>query len=299
MDYHSRKSMIDKKYKDLETNRGLSVVKQCEILQIHRSFVYYTSKPYDSKNNEALIKAIESIYDDICFYGHSKVHQELLDQGFEVGLKTVRNLRKKLGIKAIMVKPRTTIPRKDHDKFSYKLTGVEITRPNQVWATDITYVPTLMGFAYKVAIVDIFSRKILSYRISNSMHQSFCIETLQEALKNFPRPEIFNSDQGSQFTGKNFVNILLEQDIEVSMDGKGRALDNIFIERYWRSYKYENVFLKNYANLLEARLETAKYVNFYNKKRFHTSLGFKTPDKIYFENLHQSINYNGIQQMAA
>ena len=285
--------MIDRENKDL------SIVKQCKILELNRSSVYYTAKTSALKYDEKLINAIEDIYDNICFYGHTKVHCELLELGFEVGLKTVRNIRKKLGLKAIMVKPKTTISRKDHDKFPYKLAGIKITRPNQVWATDITYVPTLMGFAYKVAIIDIFSRKILSYRISNSMHQSFCIEALQEALRNFPKPEIFNSDQGSQFTGKNFVNILLENDIEVSMDGKGRALDNIFIERYWRSYKYENVLLKNYANLLEARLETAKYVNFYNTKRFHTSLGFKTPDKVYYENLHKSVNYLGVQQMIA
>lgn len=285
--------MIDRENKDL------SVVKQCKILELNRSSVYYTAKTPASKYDEKLINAIEDIYDNICFYGHTKVHCELLELGFEVGLKTVRNIRKTLGLKAIMVKPRTTISRKDHDKFPYKLAGIKITRPNQVWATDITYVPTLMGFAYKVAIIDIFSRKILSYRISNSMHQSFCIEALQEALRNFPKPEIFNSDQGSQFTGKNFLNILLQQGIEVSMDGKGRALDNIFIERYWRSYKYENVLLKNYANFLEARLETVKYVNFYNTKRFHTSLGFKTPDKVYYENLHKSVNYVGVQQMIA
>jgi putative transposase len=285
--------MIDKENKDL------SVVKQCEILEINRSTVYYTPKTVKFKYDEKLIEAIESIYDEICFYGHSKVHQEVLEQGFEVGLKTVRNIRKNLGIKAIIVKPKTTIQKKDHDKFPYKLAGIEITRPNQVWATDITYVPTLKGFAYKVAIIDIFSRKILSYRISNSMDQSFCIEALQEALGKFPKPEIFNSDQGSQFTGKKFVNILLLQGIDISMDGKGRALDNIFIERYWRSYKYENVFIKNYANLLEARLETAKYVNFYNTKRFHTSLEYKTPDEIYFENLHKSVNYLGGQLLVA
>jgi putative transposase len=194
MDYHSRKNMVDR------ASEELSVVKQCEILQLNRSIVYYTPTTSASRNNEALIKAVESIYDDICFYGHTKVHQELLEQGFEVGLKTVRNIRKKLGLKAIYAKPKTTTPKKEHEKFPYKLAGVEIVRPNQVWATDITYIPTLMGFAYKVAIIDIFSRKILSFRISNSMHQSFCIEALQEALSNFPKPEIFNSDQGSQFT---------------------------------------------------------------------------------------------------
>lgn len=299
MDYHSRKNMVDKNFWDLETNRGLSVLQQCEFLEINRSVVYYMPKTVAFRYDDNLIKAIEGIYEDICFYGHTKVHLELIDLGFIVGLKTVRNIRKILGIKAICVKPNTTISKKEHDKFPYKLAGVKINRPNQVWATDITYVPTLTGFAYKVAIIDIYSRKILSYRISNSMHQSFCIETLQEALRNFPKPEIFNSDQGSQFTGKKFVNILLENGVEVSMDGKGRALDNIFIERYWRSYKYENVFLKNYANLLEARVETAKYVNFYNGKRFHASLGYKTPDTIYFKNLHKSVNYYEGQQMAA
>jgi len=285
--------MIDKE------NEKLSIVKQCEIIKISRSAVYYTAKPRSSRYDEKLINAVKAIYDNICFYGHSKVHQKLIEQGFNVGLKTVRNIRKTLGIKAIMAKPKTTISRKEHKKYSYKLTGLKITRPNQVWATDITYVPTLTGFGYKVAILDIFSRKILSYRISNSMHQSFCIEALEEALRNYPKPEIFNSDQGSQFTGKKFVEILLNNKITVSMDGKGRALDNIYIERYWKSYKYENVLLKNYSNLLEARLETAKYVKFYNSKRFHASLNYKTPDKVYHENLHLSKNYEEIQTMIA
>jgi putative transposase len=274
-------------------------VKQCELIEINRSSVYYTAKPRSSKYDEKLVNAIKAIYDSICFYGHSKVHQELLEQGFNVGLKTVRNIRKKLGLKAIMVKPKTTISKKEHKKYPYKLAGLKITRPNQVWCTDISYVPTLSGFGYKVAIMDIFSRKVLSYRISNSMHQSFCIEALEEALRNFPKPEIFNSDQGSQFTGKKFVEILLSNGITVSMDGKGRAFDNIYIERYWKSYKYENVFLKNYPNLLEARLETAKYVKFYNSKRFHASLNYKTPDKVYYENLHKSKNYKEIQDMIA
>ncbi len=285
--------MIDKDFEKL------SIVKQAQILEVSRSAVYYTAKPRSLKYDSNLINAVKAVYEDICFYGHSKVHQELLEQGFEVGLKTVRNIRKKLGIKAIMAKPKTTISRKEHKKYSYKLAGLKISRPNQVWATDITYVPTSSGFGYKVAIMDIFSRKVLSYRISNSMHQSFCIEALEEALKNFPKPEIFNSDQGSQFTGQKFVEILLNNGITVSMDSKGRALDNIYIERYWKSYKYENVFLKNYANLLEARLETNKYVKFYNTKRFHASLNYKTPDSVYYENLHLSKNYEEIQTMIA
>ena len=293
MEYQSRKNMIDKEYKEL------SVVKQSEILQISRSSVYYTAKPLSSRYDQKLVNAVRAVYEDICFYGHIKVHQELLEQGFEAGIKTVRNIRKMLGIKAIYQKPKTTISRKDHKKYPYRLTGVKITRPNQVWTTDITYVPTAMGFAYKVAIMDVFSRKILSHRISNSMHQNFCVEALEEALRNFPKPEIFNSDQGSQFTGKKFIEILLANGIIVSMDGKGRAFDNIHIERYWRSYKYENVFLKNYANLLEARLETSKYVKFYNSRRFHASLNYKTPDKVYYESLHLSKNYKEIQTMIA
>ncbi len=285
--------MIDK------DNKDLSIVKQSEILEISRSAVYYTSKSCSSRYDEKLLNSVKNIYENICFYGHTKVHQELLAQGFEVGLKTVRNVRKLLGIKALYPKPKTTISRKDHKKYPYKLTGLKITRPNQVWSTDISYIPTLAGFGYKVAIIDVFSRKILSYRLSNSMHQSFCIEALNEALANYPHPEIFNSDQGSQFTGIKFTEILINKGITISMDGKGRALDNIFIERYWRSYKYENVFLKNYANLLEARLETAKYVKFYNTKRFHASLKYKTPDKIYYENLHLSVNYKEIQDMTA
>lgn len=285
--------MIDRENKDL------SIVKQSKILELNRSSVYYTAKTPVFKYDEKLVKAIGNIYNNICFYGHTKVHCELLEQGFEVGLKTVRNIRKKLELKAITVKPKTTISRKDHKKYPYQLTGLKITRPNEVWATDITYVPTLTGFGYKVAIMDIFSRKILSYRISNSMHQSFCIEALEEALRNFPKPEIFNSDQGSQFTGKKFIQILLNNEITVSMDGKGRAFDNIFIERYWKSYKYENVLMKRYVNLLEARLETAKYVKFYNTKRFHASLEYKTPDKIYYENLYKSKNHKEIQAMTA
>jgi putative transposase len=285
--------MIDKENKDL------SIVKQCEILEISRSVVYYTPKSAGFRYDEKLIEAIENIYDKICFYGHTKVHRELQEQGFEVGLKTVRNIRKRLGIKAVYRKPKTTISRKDHKKYPYRLAEVKITRPNQVWTTDITYVPTVMGFAYKVAIMDVFSRKILSHRISNSMHQSFCIEALEEALRNFPKPEIFNSDQGSQFTGNKFIQVLLGNGITISMDGKGRAFDNIYIERYWKSYKYENVFLKNYSNLLEARLETARYVKFYNSRRFHASLSYKTPDRVYYDNLHLSKNYEEIQDMIA
>lgn len=280
-------------------NKELSVVKQCELLSMNRSTVYYTCKGRKNNYDESLVREIQSINDEMCFYGHLKVQKELEERGFQAGIKTVRNIRKKYGIKTFYPKQKTTIAKKEDQKYPYAIKNLDINRPNQVWAVDITYVPTLTGFAYKVAIIDIFSRKILSYRISNSMHKRICIDVLIEALNKYPLPEILNSDQGSQFTSNKFTGILLERGITVSMDGKGRALDNIYIERYWRSYKYENVFLKNYQNLFEAKVETEKYVNFYNSKRFHASLDYKTPDKVYYENLYKSKNYDKYKQTAA
>jgi putative transposase len=285
--------MIDKKTSEL------SVVKQCELTSMNRSTVYYEPKESKPRYDESLVQEIQNINEEISFYGHLKVREELKDRGFDVGIKTVRNIRKMLGIATFYPKPKTTFTKREDTKYPYVIRDLEIVRPNQVWAIDITYVPTLTGFAYKVAIIDIFSRKILSYRLSNTMHQRFCIEALTEALNDYPHPEIFNSDQGSQFTSNKFTRILLEKEITISMDGKGRALDNIYIERYWRSYKYENVFLKNYQNLFEAKLETEKYVTFYNSKRFHASLNYKTPDKIYYENLYKSKNYDKYLQMVA
>jgi len=171
------------------------------------------------------------------------------------------------------------------------LDGIFVTRPNQVWKSDITYVPTSEEYAYKTAIIDVYSRKILSYKVTATLQQSSCIDVLKEALNKFLHPEIFNSDQGSQFASENFYKNLLKNNILVSMDGKGRALDNIYIERYWRSYKYENVYLFRYKNIFEAKSRTADYVSFYNSDRIHASLDCKTPNEIYFENLHRSKNY--------
>ena len=293
MDLNTRKSMIGKE------NSELSIVKQCELTSMNRSTVYYDHKESRPKYDEPLVQEIQKINEEISFYGHLKIREELKDRGFDVGIKTVRNIRKMLGVATYYPKPKTTFTKREATKYPYVIKDLEIVRPNQVWAIDITYVPTLTGFAYKVAIIDIFSRKILSYRLSNTMHQRFCIEALTEALNAYPYPEILNSDQGSQFTSNKFSKILLEKEITISMDGKGRALDNIYIERYWRSYKYENVFIKNYQNLFEAKLETEKYVAFYNSKRFHASLNYKTPDKIYYENLYKSKNYDKYLQMTA
>jgi putative transposase len=270
----------------------MNISKQCKILKISRSSLYYKPKEPVKIDETALINEIYKIYDDACFYGHIKVWKELQRRGFNIGLKKVRQLREELEIKAICPRYSKYRARKCDNKFPYLLNGVMVTRPNQVWQSDITYVPTSEGYAYKTAIIDVYSRKILSYRLTATLQQGSCIDVLSESLKKYPQPEIFNTDQGSQFASENFFKPLLDRQIKVSMDGKGRALDNIFIERYWRSYKYENVYLFKYQNIFDAKAKTANYVDFYNKRRLHASLDYKTPDEVYFEELHRSKNYD-------
>jgi putative transposase len=270
----------------------LPIIKQCKILSISRSCVYYKPKEPDKTSEKALIKEIRNIYDEACFYGHIKVWKELERRGYNVGQKKVRKLREELELKAVCPTYSRYRHRKCDNKFPYLLDGVIVTRPNQVWQSDITYVPTSEGYAYKTAIIDVFSRKILTYRLTATLQQASCISALAEALEKFPHPEIFNTDQGSQYASENFFKPLLERQIQVSMDGKGRALDNIYIERYWRSYKYENVYLFRYKNIFEAKSRTADYVNFYNSRRLHAALDYKTPNEIYFESLHKSKNYD-------
>lgn len=272
-------------------SQDLPVTKQCKILNISRSCVYYKPKEPDKTNEQELIREIRKIYDYACFYGHIKVWKELERRGFKVGQKRVRKLREKLELKAVCPTYSRYRHRKCDNKFPYLLDGVVVTRPNQVWQSDITYVPTSEGYAYKTAIIDVYSRKILAYRLTATLQQASCISALAEALDNFPHPEIFNTDQGSQYASENFYKPLLDKQIQVSMDGKGRALDNIYIERYWRSYKYENVYLFRYQNIFEAKSKTADYVDFYNSERIHASLDYKTPNEVYFENLHKSRNY--------
>lgn len=284
--------MISKDFEDSEEKRIMKISKQCQILNVSRSSAYY--KPREPKVicDKRLLSEIKKIYDEACFYGHIKVWKELEKRGFKVGLKKVRTIREKENLKAICPKYSKYRARKSDNKFPYLLGDVLVERPNQVWQSDITYVPTAEGFMYKTAIIDVFSRKILAYRITATLQQNSCIDALKEALNCFPHPEIFNTDQGSQYASENFYKNLLKNDILVSMDGKGRALDNIFIERYWRSYKYESVYLFKYENIFDAKSKTEKYVYFYNTKRLHASLNYKTPDEVYFENLHKSKNYD-------
>lgn len=215
---------------------------------------------------------------------------ELKERGFKAGVKEVRKLRQEMGLRTIIPEKQSNYKKNKNNKFPYLLKHLAVKRSNQVWVSDITYIKLRRGMLYKVAIMDIFSRKILGYRISNSLNKVFCTDLLTETIAKYGIPEIFNTDQGSQFTSDEFINILKQNGVKISMDGKGRALDNIFIERYWKSYKYESVFLHNYFNVFDAKLKTAQYVEFYNSRRFHSSLNYSTPDKIYFANLPKEIH---------
>ena len=260
----------------------ISVSRQCELMGLNRSSYYY--QPKEKPLLEvALVDELTELYKDAPFYGYRRVKEELKDKGFELGRRKVLKLKALLGLHTLYPKKRTTIPDKQHKKYPYLLKGVKITKPNQVWSTDITYISVGRSTAYLVGVIDWYSRKILSYRISNTMDRSFCIEALNEALDKYGKPEIFNSDQGSQFTSTDFTSVLLENGIKISMDGKGRWADNILIERFFRSLKYEEVYLKHYDNLKEAKLDVAKYIEFYNTRRKHSSLGYNTPDDVYFK----------------
>jgi putative transposase len=227
------------------------------------------------------MKAIDRQYLATPFYGSRKIVAWLKSQGQIVNRKRVSRLMQLMGLKTIYRRPRTSPPGKGNKIYPYLLKGLKIDRPNQVWAADITYIPMQKGFLYLVVIMDWYSRYVLSWKLSNTLESDFCVEALKEALKK-GRPEIFNTDQGSQFTSQEFVSLLKSQSVKVSMDGSGRYADNLFIERLWRTLKYEEVYLKAYQDTLEARSELTKYIAFYNSERPHQSLGYKTPAEEYY-----------------
>ena len=286
MEFHIRKNWID-----FDIKKDLNIKEQCNLLNISRSCIYHKSKP-KIKPIVDLGQEILKVYNDIPFYGHIRAHKELLEKGIICSLKEVRKIREKLGIRTLIPQKQSNYKGNKHKKYPYLLKNLVITHSNQVWVSDITYIKLRQGMIYKVAIMDIFSRKILGYKISNSLNKKFCIDLLQECIDKYGVPKYFNTDQGSQFTSDEFIKVLKSYSINISMDGAGRALDNIFIERYWKSYKYESVFLHNYFNMFDAKLKTRKYVEFYNQKRFHSSLNYKTPDEIYFSNLPKLANTN-------
>jgi len=226
------------------------------------------------------MEAIDKQYTKTPFYGRRRMTIALKKRGYKVGDKRVRRLMQKMGLEAIHPGPRTSIPDKNHEKYPYLLKGPEINRPNQVWCTDITYIRLKKGFVYLVAIIDWYSRYVLNWRISTTLEADFCIETLEETLA-IGQCEIFNTDQGSQFTTNRFTAPLIARNIQVSMDSKGRALDNIFVERLWRSVKYENIYLREYDDVQSVKKGLDEYFEFYNHQRYHESLGYKRPAEVY------------------
>jgi putative transposase len=261
--------------------RRISIKRQCELLGINRSTQYY--RPVGNRKGDTeLMQLIDKIYTEMPFYGSRKIAKELSRRlGCEVNRKRVCRLMQRMGIVAIYAKPKTTSSNPAHKKYPYLLRDVPIKQKNQVWSSDITYIPLATGHAYLVAVIDWHSRYVVSWRLSNTMEASFCVEALNEALSK-GRPDVFNTDQGSQFTSSEFLAPLIERGISISMDGKGRALDNIFVERLWRSVKYENVYLKGYQTMAEARRGLAEYFNLYNERRLHESLGYKTPSEVHY-----------------
>jgi len=271
--------MIDKK-------DALPVTRQCELLDLSRSGIYYKSVPLSAMDVE-LMRQIDEIHLLCPFYGSRNIRNELWGKGYKIGRDRVRRLMRRMGIEALYVKPRLSIPHSGHIKYPYLLRGLEITKANHVWATDITYIPMARGFCYLVAIMDWASRKVLAWRLSNTLDSAFCVDALEEAIAKFSCPEIFNTDQGSQFTAEVFTNVLRVNNIAISMDGKGRWMDNVFIERLWKSVKYEDIYLKGYASMAEVRNGLAIYFKFYNEKRWHNSFDKKTPNMVYFDTLVQ------------
>lgn len=259
----------------------LSIAEQCLILDIHRSGLYYQPLG-ESEENLYLMRLIDEQYLRTPFYGFRKMTRYLRDEcGFNVNRKRVRRLMRLMGLYAIYSKPFLTDPDKKHKKYPYLLKGLKIKKINHVWAADITYVPMKRGFLYLIAIMDLHSRYVLNWSLSNSMDADWCADVLKETIAIYGKPEIFNTDQGSQFTSEAFTKVLLDEDIQISMDGKGRACDNIFIERLWRSVKYENIYLHAYQDGVELYDGLKKYFQFYNQERYHQSLDYKTPAEIF------------------
>ena len=265
---------------------ALSVSRQAKLLGISRSSVYYRPKPASQEELD-LLKRLDELFTENPMYGSRRLQAMLKREGILVGRRRIRRLMRKLGLWAVGPKPNTSKPHPEHKIYPYLLRNLSIERPNHVWATDITYIPMRRGFVYLVAIVDWYSRRILAWRLSNTLTTDFCIEALQEAILRYGTPEIFNTDQGSQFTSAEFTGVLKAHDIRISMDGKGCWRDNVFVERLWRTIKYEEVYLKAYDSVSHAKASLGQFIMFYNRQRPHQTFAGKTPDMIYFAGLSQ------------
>jgi len=263
---------------------GLSISRQAKALHISRGSVYYQPRPV-SAEDLAIMRRIDELHLDYPFAGSRLLRDLLQREGVEIGRRHVATLMKRMGIEALYRRPNTSRRAPGHKIYPYLLRGLKVERPNQVWAMDITYIPMARGFVYLAAVVDWFSRRVLAWRISITMEALFCVEAVEEALAKHGKPEIFNTDQGSQFTSFDFTDVLIRNTIAISMDGKGAWRDNVFVERIWRSVKYEEVYLRAYDSVSEARASIARYFDFYNRRRPHSSLDRRTPDEAYFDHL--------------
>ncbi len=260
----------------------LSIIRQCELLDLPRSTFYHVPNPVSEADLE-LMKLIDRCHMELPFYGSRRIVDWLGDEGHLVNRKRVQRLMRTMGIVAVYPKKNLSQPNQAHRVYPYLLRNLNIDRPNLVWATDITYLPMARGFVYLVAVIDWYSRRVLSWRLSNTLDSQFCVDALEDAIAKYGAPEIFNTDQGSQFTSEEFTCVLKREEIQISMDGKGRWLDNVFVERLWRSVKYEEVYLKAYDNVGHARQSLDTYFRFYNEKRRHQSLDRQTPDSVYYQ----------------
>jgi putative transposase len=265
----------------IDREHELAIAKQAEVLNISRGSVYYLPRPVPERDLK-LMRRIDELHMDYPFAGSRMLAFLLAQEGLGVGRKHVAALMKKMGIEALYRRPRTSKPEPGHKVYPYLLKGREVTGANQVWAMDITYIPMAKGYCYLAAVLDWFTRRVLSWRLSITMETGFCVEAVEEALAKHGAPEIFNTDQGSQFTAQAFTGLLSKHGIAISMDGKGAWRDNVFVERLWRSVKYEEVYLRAYASVTEARASLGKYLAFYNTRRPHQALDGRTPDQAYF-----------------
>ena len=265
----------------IDRDHDLPVARQAAVLNLARSSVYYKPQPV-SPGDLALMRRLDELHLDYPFAGARMLRSLLRREGVCVGRRHVGTLMKRMGISALYRRPNTSKPTPGHKIYPYLLRGLKIERPNQVWAMDLSYIPMRRGFVYLAAVVDVFSRRVLAHRVSITMETTFCVEALEEALARYGKPEIFNTDQGSQFTSHDFTSVLRAASVSISMDGKGAWRDNVFVERLWRTVKYEEVYLRAYDSVSDARASISRYLAFYNGGRPHSSLDGRTPDEAYF-----------------
>jgi putative transposase len=268
----------------IDREHDLPLTRQAALLGISRTSLYYSACPV-SAEELAIMRRIDELHLDYPFAGSRMLRDLLRGEGIAIGRELVTTMMRRMAIEAVYRRPHTSKPADGHKVFPYLLRGMAVERPNQVWAMDITYIPMARGFVYLAAVMDWFSRRVLSWRVSITMEVDFCLDAVDEAIARYGRPEIFNTDQGSQFTSAAFTGLLLENAIRISMDGRGSWRDNVFVERLWRSVKYEEVYLRAYDSVAEARGSIGNYLGFYNRKRPHSSLDGRMPDQVYFEGL--------------